>query len=825
MKHSFRTKVAALSTAFIMSASLLAQGASAQVTTSNKVKVPTDAFSDKTIMALELNVVQPGKFQDWIVPFLSDALAQKITEMPIECCPDEKDSDNNPALKEERVKAKKAMTDVLAQILKGNTLNFALEPSIYEKMAMPKPNISITANVTDEQWAIITKNISPAKAKKTYKNAEYYSNETQYPEITIGRSGNIGIMTETEDELKKIVDQLESSTNLTSNPHYGKVMQRFNMGKIGSMFINNASLVQFMEQVNENNTNKDDELSNTINALKKIIESGKGTGISLNKKQDGIEIQAIDYFDPAKRKAAGLENDGRLYMPTLAAKSPVAKPMIFMETSNLKKAWEQELNWLTKINMQADQEVLREGAQEFEKTTGIDMEKDIVDLMEKEVMFVVGDQETSFFPSVSLMADVQGKKEGAQNTINKMVQFLERNMKKEIAEGKFQMESIGPAGTTQYRFIIKVDQEKAARDPLAKAAQALTLEVGITSDEVLYITTDSDFTKHYRTGIQEAAIKAAERPALESRLYFGVKNIAAYAKKVMKMGYDATSEEDKKYFDINKATMAIDKIIEPWNDLITYSYNEGDINQGFLTAHFDLEALTPEYFKKVQEWSKDLDQNQERYSAVSAEDFNDTKPNEWYYKDVREARVYGTAKGYSEDQTFRPGNSVTRAEFLTMAMRTAYGENDNYAYGDIVTPNGKKINDVTSYDWYFNSIKQAVEKGIVSGYSDNSFKPNAPITRAEAAVIIKKIMEEKGVKIMEESDLPDLPSAEFDDVPQEAWFKEAVDVNYAGGIIKGDAENNGVRRFSPSRNLNRAEAAAMMNRLRPHVMMEEQAGE
>ena len=103
---------------------------------------------------------------------------------------------------------------------------------------------------------------------------------------------------------------------------------------------------------------------------------------------------------------------------------------------------------------------------------------------------------------------------------------------------------------------------------------------------------------------------------------------------------------------------------------------------------------------------------------------NDIKGH-WAESAITSWQDKGLIAGY-EDRTFKPDKSVTRAEFASMV---------NKALG--LTEKGTvPFTDVQSGSWYYDAISIAVKAGYCSGYEDGTFKPNATITRAEAAVMI-----------------------------------------------------------------------------------------
>ena len=109
-----------------------------------------------------------------------------------------------------------------------------------------------------------------------------------------------------------------------------------------------------------------------------------------------------------------------------------------------------------------------------------------------------------------------------------------------------------------------------------------------------------------------------------------------------------------------------------------------------------------------------------------SENFSDMAENHWAYKAVKKLNDEGIMTGY-DDGTVKPDNSVTRAEFIKL-LTAALEIYDSAA--ECV------FDDVENGAWYAGYIASAVKEGITTGYPDNTFKPNAPITREDAALMI-----------------------------------------------------------------------------------------
>lgn len=93
-----------------------------------------------------------------------------------------------------------------------------------------------------------------------------------------------------------------------------------------------------------------------------------------------------------------------------------------------------------------------------------------------------------------------------------------------------------------------------------------------------------------------------------------------------------------------------------------------------------------------------------------------------------------TSKGYISgypDGTFKPDNSITRAEFVVLVNKAMGYTKKGNAY----------FRDVNTNYWGYDEIQKGVSAGYVKGDPDGSFRPNDSVTRQEAAVMISKILD------------------------------------------------------------------------------------
>ena len=112
--------------------------------------------------------------------------------------------------------------------------------------------------------------------------------------------------------------------------------------------------------------------------------------------------------------------------------------------------------------------------------------------------------------------------------------------------------------------------------------------------------------------------------------------------------------------------------------------------------------------------------------------FADVNSNEWYGAYIGYLEKYNIIKGYT-DGTFKPNASVTRAEFVAMAVRYYSLFNEVKTSGYTV-----KYTDVTSDYWAYSDIAIAKNIGWLNGYSDGSFRGDNDITRAEVVTVVNR---------------------------------------------------------------------------------------
>lgn len=159
---------------------------------------------------------------------------------------------------------------------------------------------------------------------------------------------------------------------------------------------------------------------------------------------------------------------------------------------------------------------------------------------------------------------------------------------------------------------------------------------------------------------------------------------------------------------------------------------------------------------------------------------------------------YAYLMGYP-DGTVRPGGSITRAEATTIFFRLLTEESRSQFWA---TEN--RYSDVSTGQWYNNAVSTMTRAGIVNGYPDGTFRPNAPITRAEMAKIIALF-----AKLDKSTDrFPDAAGH---------WAEAYIRLAAGNGWIEGYPDGT----FRPNQSITRAETVTMIDRVLERVPKDE----
>ena len=147
--------------------------------------------------------------------------------------------------------------------------------------------------------------------------------------------------------------------------------------------------------------------------------------------------------------------------------------------------------------------------------------------------------------------------------------------------------------------------------------------------------------------------------------------------------------------------------------------------------------------------------------------------------------------GYGNGEV-RPQNNITRAEVATIFFRLL---TDDVRDENLTKTN--RYSDVAATSWYNTAVSTLSSMGIITGYPDGTFRPNAAITRAEFAAIAARFDNDG-----------DKTAAKFSDIATH-WAKDEISIAYNNGWITGYPDGT----FGPQRDITRAETMTLGNRV------------
>ena len=115
--------------------------------------------------------------------------------------------------------------------------------------------------------------------------------------------------------------------------------------------------------------------------------------------------------------------------------------------------------------------------------------------------------------------------------------------------------------------------------------------------------------------------------------------------------------------------------------------------------------------------------------------FSDMTPEHTFYKHVTWLAATEVVNGY-EDGTFRPNGKLSRGQLASILFNLiGPGSGD----GEYTAPEESPFEDVDEDFIFYPHIAWLEETGIVNGYGDGTFRPDAALTRGQTAVIIVKV--------------------------------------------------------------------------------------
>ncbi len=191
-------------------------------------------------------------------------------------------------------------------------------------------------------------------------------------------------------------------------------------------------------------------------------------------------------------------------------------------------------------------------------------------------------------------------------------------------------------------------------------------------------------------------------------------------------------------------------------------YSDGTFQPGKLVNRAEFATMVVKAFESGS--SNMLGINMEISGGYSP--FQDVDSDKWYYKPIAKAYSAGLISGSKDAKgrlVFRPGDPITRAEALGILNKASAALKKTKETN--LSCSGGAFNDVSENDWFCGAVSNGYANGITSGKSKGKFEPFENLTRAEAAVMVRRALDKdidlagQGTQSLEEMSLPMLKGA------------------------------------------------------------------
>ena len=239
--------------------------------------------------------------------------------------------------------------------------------------------------------------------------------------------------------------------------------------------------------------------------------------------------------------------------------------------------------------------------------------------------------------------------------------------------------------TKTYAAIFRLKENEAKKFSYNSKTDTVTMDGLVTTAtnsmvsinaKNLHITGNNKFSGEFSLSQPTTTITMEPEATLDSKIY-----LTAYE-----------SNKTMKLVEVEKSEYYVENI-----DLLNY--------EGSLDGRYDIDTYT--------------------ILKSTRPNCNDVNPNDWYYNAIKYTYQNGIISG-ATDTEFRPSAKITRGMIVTILWRIE---------GSPKVTGVEDFTDVTG-QYYYDAVRWAAKNGVVNGYGDGRFGPNANITREQLATIL-----------------------------------------------------------------------------------------
>jgi hypothetical protein len=686
--------------------------------------------------------------------------------------------------------------EIFMRIFADNQFYFGMD--VFEGIEQyEQPHMYLAFYLTQEDFDRIMELQTTAPETEVYNDVTIYT--TGYDTHFVNLDG-LFVVTSTAETAKKLIDnhQAESPATLANYEPYTNSLSYETWYPFLTMYINPSFLVENMAEV------YDPVLNSGYNPMFAVDESLLAAivveGFSVTETLNGFDFGVYVEGDKAKLEEMDMMFDKYNFSPKLYEYISGNDIIFYTEQYDFTGSLEDSLEVFSEDpEFTAAYDEFNEW---FAEQTELDFTEDFLDLLEGRYLVAMHKTE-QIMPAVTVIFEVISNKDDAQSMLVKLNTYLKEGWEAEEKEAEkefysYQIVTTGGTSFYQHNFDLSVLVEDPAINEFPAEQMQLSLNLGVNSKQQLIISTHTDLGAIFKTenGMLDnpdfAYYFDNAGEEIANIMFMDFKALESYLETVMIAG-NATQEE----------VDFLNGIFTPWYDFYIKTYAKENKTWAFGSIMVDTSTFA-EYGDVINELVYGSYEYDDYYydDIPFPEDlllmegitYCDVSEEDWYHYYINELTELAIVSGY-DDGCFRPENDVTRAEFVKMVVGAA---DWNGLYIPVAMSDADiYFEDVPSDTWYWHDVSQAAANGFIDGYEDGTFKPNQPISRAEAIQILYNIS-----PILQGSDTYE----PFDDVMDDSWFQTAVGAAYNQDVVSGTSETT----FEPARNITRAEAAKIV---------------
>ena len=685
-------------------------------------------------------------------------------------------------------------------------------------------SIVISVQVTDAEWTTFM----TGGTKSTHGATDIYSDESTF----FVKLGNWMLVSPSSDAVNKAIDLAEGTLtdSLSKNEKYTDFVKSYLTPRSFSMTADIKNLATVIGPMLRGELDSSEEKAfTTIMDLLALVDFEGG---SLAETDAGYKFNVKVKGNAEKLLEQDLKfNPSGDFTPSLYRKLPNLKPIYFGEGNNMKAEYAETKKIMDKLYADFGMPTSEEGFAQIKEATGIDL-LSIYNIFDKQYVTALQYEDGKVIPYFTMMGDVTNTKEEAKKFATSIVDAF-----KKLLEGEGAPKEIYSFTTNGDLTYFTLDLSKSADfngPPLPK----FVITLGVTTDNLFVFSNYEGIEKaEKQTGF---AFDYSVTPCA-SVSYLNARNVWGWLDSALEWVDSVASESDRVPLEFYQGYYSLLDSIYSWKDM--YVVTTSTASDALVTGEIKIDSAKHQSYSGLMTSYKTSDQDKDGVSdydekflyntPMSVSDtnkngtsdieelkqgmnpagkgqlFKDVAPGAYYTSDTAFLYQRHAIAGYP-DGTFKPGNMVNRAEFVTMVMKS-FDKSTSEALGlGSLNMNSdfEPFIDVKNGDWFQSSVAKAYAAGFISGSTDKQgnliFRPGDNITRAEAMGILNKAS-----KVLKKTNsATSCKSITFNDVSDKDWFCGAVANGYDHGLTKGKSKGQ----FKPFDNLTRAEAAVMISR-------------